>query len=60
MKVFWWQTGLHIEPENAKEFEALCSMTEFLYVVDSGQGVPGSPIVNSGNQQSVGIMDKSS
>jgi hypothetical protein len=58
MKVFWWQTGLHVEPENSEEFEALRIVTRRLEIADLEQAVPGSPIADSGNQDSVGGVDK--
>ena len=55
MKIYWWQGGVHIEPESAKEREALCKFTELLDVVRVCDGVERSPIgaVETGNQQSV-------
>ena len=53
MRVFWWQTGLHIEPENKKEFKALMLLTGSLHLIDLDQAVVGSPSANSGDQQSV-------
>lgn len=58
MKVFWWQTGLHIEPENKKEFQALLTLSESLNLVDVGQRVPGCPVANSGNQQSIASVNE--
>jgi len=53
MNIFWWQTGLHIEPENKKEWEALLLLSTSLNLIDVSQSFPGSPVANSGNQQSV-------
>jgi hypothetical protein len=44
MKVFWWQAGLHIQPEDKKEAELLVGFVESLKFVDINQGVPTGPI----------------
>ena len=55
MKVYWWQGGIHIEPESAKEREALFYLTERLKLVQIGHGIEKSPFgtVETGDQQSV-------
>ena len=55
MKIYWWQDGIHIEPESAKERVALCNLTELLNLVQIGHGIERSPIgtVETGDQQSV-------
>lgn len=58
MKVFWRQTGLHIEPENKKEFAALMLVYSTLNRVDVNEGVPRSPVANSCNQQTVRVVNK--
>ena len=55
MKIYWWQGGVHIEPESAKERESLCNFTEHLNISQIGPGIERSPIgtVETGDQQSV-------
>jgi hypothetical protein len=43
MKVFWWQGGLHLEPELSTESEALKVLTDNLKLVDISQDVPTGP-----------------
>lgn len=35
MKVFWWQAGLHLEPETNEEREALVSLVNSVKMVDT-------------------------
>jgi len=58
VKVFWWQTGLHLEPESQNEFEALRLLVKSLNVVDVNHSVPRSPIDNSSDENSVGIVNE--
>lgn len=44
MKVYWWQSGLHIEPENEKEFEALNLLAVSLNLIQIGEEIVRSPI----------------
>ena len=55
MKSYWWQGGVHIEPESAEDLEILCKFTEFLDVVQVGHSFESSPIgtVETGDQKSV-------
>ncbi len=54
MKVFWWQGGLHLEPESGEEAKALESIVTGLHVVDINQSVPSGPIeANLGDKNSV-------
>ena len=34
MKVYWWQGGLHLEPENDEERKALQRITQDLKLID--------------------------
>jgi hypothetical protein len=58
MKVFWWQSGLHFEPENENDSTALATLAEFLKIVDINHGSPTSPIANFGDQNAVVGMNK--
>lgn len=51
MKIYWWQGGLHIEPENEQEVAALGLIGSNLVNVD--EGVPTGPIDESNNQKTV-------
>ena len=44
MKVFWWQSGLHFEPESKKEFEALAILSESLNIGEFREKVESGPI----------------
>ena len=43
MKIYWWQGGLHIEPQTDKEFAALAKVTEIL----EGEWLNGIKIYHS-------------
>lgn len=51
MKVFWWQGGLHIEPENEQEVSALALLGS--HFVNVNQGVETRPIVELHNEKAV-------
>jgi hypothetical protein len=54
MKVFWWQAGLHFEPQNKEDSEALVVIAEALNVINVDQGVQTGPISGHlANQDSV-------
>ena len=42
MKVYWWQGGVHIEPESTKEREALLIIIESLNLIDV-HDIEGNP-----------------
>jgi len=44
MKVFWWQAGLHLEPESSIESESLKVLADNLKLVDISQNTPTGPI----------------
>jgi hypothetical protein len=44
MKVFWWQGGLHLEPENKNEAQALVTVIESLNFIDIDQSSATSPL----------------
>ena len=43
MKIFWWQGGLHVEPENDDERKALLTLSNTLDGVDLGQELLSGP-----------------
>ncbi len=47
MKVFWWQGGLHIDPENKEDADALTRLW-------NADRVPASSIRNGSGSTSVG------
>jgi hypothetical protein len=47
VKIFWWQAGLHFEPENQSDFELLQNISASLDVVEIGQKVITGPIRGS-------------
>jgi hypothetical protein len=56
MKVYWWQGGLHLQPENEKESEALGLLTDSLNLVNVDHGVPRGPDTHRGNEDSIVAM----
>ena len=44
MKVFWWQGGLHLEPENSEDASALRVLSSSLHIVDVVKNVNTGPI----------------
>ena len=44
MRVFWWQAGVHVEPENDEEREALQVLVDSLDVFDSRLESNSGPI----------------
>jgi len=57
MKVFWWQGGLHIQPESHKEAEALVAVVDSLNLVDVDESPTTGPISGHlANQNSVSRM----
>jgi hypothetical protein len=56
MRVYWWQGGLHLQPDNEKESEALGVLVESLNFIDIDHGFPRGPRADSGNENSVIVM----
>lgn len=56
MKVFWWQGGLHLEPETSSETSALQTLWSGLSRVEVDHGVLGGPVtaIPVHDQQPVG------
>ena len=48
MKIFWWQAGLHIEPENFAEIEALILLWDSTKKTSIGAEGAGSGRKTSG------------
>lgn len=44
MRKYWWNGGLHFEPETDREREALLVLGESLNLVEVDQGIPTGPI----------------
>jgi len=44
MKVFWWQAGLHFEPESEEDSIALSVLAKSLHLTDVDKGLVGGPI----------------
>jgi hypothetical protein len=57
MKVYWWQAGLHFEPENESDSTALLVLSESLKLVQQTEQVDTGPISGDlGNYDSVGSV----
>lgn len=57
MKIFWWQAGLHIEPESKEERTALCLLldsTRFTSIAADGLGQPAGVFLEQGSESVVG------
>jgi hypothetical protein len=50
MKIFWWQLGLHIEPENKEEQAALCLLLDKARFTSIG-AVQSSEVTSIGCEQ---------
>ena len=61
MRIYWWQGGLHIEPDTDTDRAALEILSDSLKLANVGQGVPGGPIgpIDLDNHQSVIRIDES-
>ena len=53
MKVYWWQAGLHFEPENEDDSMTLSNLAEFLKIIDIKHSIPASPVANQSDQNPV-------
>ena len=56
MRIFWWQLGLHIEPETHEENIFLEKCHDFLQNIKFDDGIdtrPGSGVVKADNEQPV-------
>ena len=60
MKAYWWQGGVHIEPESDADRDTLVTFVNFLNVVRVEHQIPGGPIVaiKTGNEQPIIEVDK--
>jgi hypothetical protein len=60
MKVFWWQAGLHFEPENDEDSTALLVLSACLKFSDTDKRFPTSPIglTDFADQEPVVSMDE--
>jgi hypothetical protein len=47
MKIFWWQGGLHIEPESKAEHEAIKILAESLNLVHVNPRLETGPITGN-------------
>lgn len=52
MRIFWWQGGVHLQPESDEDCEFLVEGMKVLERVRIGDGIEGSPIggVQAGDQ----------
>ena len=57
MKMYWWQHGLHIEPESKEEMQKLVVFADVLDGVRVYHQVPSGPVggVKTGNKQTVPV-----
>lgn len=55
MKIFWWQAGVHVEPENKAERKWLYAMTQMLKRGDINIKEPTTPVpgFQSGDEKTV-------
>jgi hypothetical protein len=44
MKLYWWQNGLHLEPESKKEFDALGVLMKELHFLNIDQDFVACPV----------------
>jgi hypothetical protein len=60
MRIFWWQAGLHVEPESDHERTALLVLSESLNISGIKKQIVESPIsiVEGNDQQAVASIDK--
>lgn len=60
MKIYWWQAGVHIEPESDADRNTLVGFVNFLKVAQVEHQVPGGPIitVKAGDKNPVVAVDK--
>src|SRR5262245_7771161 len=56
MRVYWWQAGLHLEPQTEAEFVALQRLQEALTSLGSGvdTGLPAKPAAEAGRSGAAG------
>ena len=47
MKVYWWQGGLHLEPESRSEAEALDLVASNLHAVQINEGAATGPVLGN-------------
>ncbi len=54
MRAFWWQGGLHIDPQTPEDVEALRGFAATLNVTEVVHGFPDGPIgvIKSDNEHS--------
>ena len=57
MKMYWWQHGLHIEPESKEEMQKLVVFADVLDGVRVYHQVPSGPVggVKTGNKKTVPV-----
>ena len=59
MKVYWWQSGLHLQPEDRAEDEALILLVDKLKLARVDHKIPTGPVqANLGNKDSIVGMHK--
>lgn len=47
MKIYWWQAGLHFEPQTEEEFKALTDLSELFHFTEFGEKVESGPICSA-------------
>ena len=59
MKMYWWQEGLHIDPESEKDRGLLLLIWKALCLIQINHRVPGGRVAHTGDQQFVvGVPDR--
>ena len=59
MRIYWWNNGLHVEPQTDAERDALATLTKSLDLADIGHDVPTGPTsaVDLNHKQAVVNVD---
>jgi hypothetical protein len=60
MKVYWWQAGLHFEPESESDSTALTVLSKSLKLIQIDEEIVAGPIGSTdlGNEESVVGVNK--
>ncbi len=57
MKVYWWQGGVHVEPENGDERRTLSELVKALQtglkIIDLGHAIPDGPVLDLDDKKPV-------
>ena len=58
MKVYWWQAGLHFEPENERDSGALAVLAESLKLGQIAEEINAGPVSGDlGNEKPISVVN---